>query len=277
MAMDARERRQVITAVQDNLANVIGASGNREELVRLTTSIVQGTKKVLVGVPEELSAKSTSVLSNFVVSARSIAKNPRAVDAKDVQELSSCRRAVELLVNELENWHSSQGSDRDSEEAVLESFSSDRKSPEAQPLSEREQRLLHELKKLQSTIQRKKDPQKSPPDPSNVDEALDLCLKGANRASAELSQACEARMPSREQLLEPLILMCKMVSTLLDIVDSLFVSKYPMRSQVCHCHAYFCSCVYRPRSRSAGMLAKMGCKQHFALSLCETWNNFTSS
>ena len=229
--MDARERRQVITAVQDDLANVIGASGNPEELVRLTTSIVQGAKKILVGVPEELSAKSTSILSKFVVSARSIAKNPIAVDAKDVQELSSCRRGVELLVNELETWHSSQGSDGD-HEGVLESFSGETKTPDPQPLSEKEQRLVRELKKLQSTIQRKKHPQTSPPNQSDVVRALETSLKGANRASTELIQACEARTPAKEQLLEPLILMCKMVSTLLDIVDSLFVSKYPMRSQV---------------------------------------------
>ena len=229
--MDARERHQVITAVQDDLANVIGASGNPEELVRLTTSIVQGAKKVLVGVPEELSTKSTSILSKFVVSARSIAKNPRAVAFKDVQELSSSRRAVELLISELETWHSSQGNVGDSED-VLESFSSEAKTPDPQPLSEKEQRLVRELKKLQSVIERKKQPQSAPPNQTDVVQALDSSLKGANRASTELIQACEARTPTKGQLLEPLILMCKMVSTLLDIVDGLFVSKYPMRSQV---------------------------------------------
>ena len=256
--MDARERRQVVAAVQDDLANVIGASGNPEELVRLTTSIVQGAKKILVGVPEELATRSTSTLSKFVVSARSIAKNPRAVAFNDVQELSSSRRAVELLVNELETWHSTQGNGRDSE-SVLDSFSSDSKTTEPQPPSEKEQRLVRELKKLQGVIHRKKDPQTSPPNQSDVVQALESSLKGVNRASAELMQACEGRTPSKEQLLEPLILMCKMVSTLLDIVDSLFVSKYPMRSQVRLCRAciYVVVCIYVMASKQHGRQWRM--------------------
>ena len=173
--MDSRERTALFRSVQDDLANVIGASGHPDELVRLTTSIVQGTKKFLVGIPDDLSTKSTAALTGFVKAARHIAKNPQAVDAKAVQELSSTRRAVETLVNQLESWHSSF---TPVEEDVLEEFSDRRSSPEAPPVSEQGARLVKELEQHKKQLLSKTEPQHNPPKHGKAEEMLAIALKG---------------------------------------------------------------------------------------------------
>ena len=229
--LDPRERSALIRTIKEDLTNVIGASGQPDELVRLTTSIVQGSKKLLLGIPDDLSNKSTSALTEFVKAARHIAKNPQAVDAKAVQDLSSTRRAVETLVNQLEAWHSSFTPDEE-DDTVLEEFGDRKSSPETAPTSEQEAKLVRELERQKKQLVSKKDPQKSPRDHGKVEEMLATALKGVSRGAEQLIKLGEGRPPSREQLLEPMVLVTKMVCVLLDIVDRLFISKYPMRSQV---------------------------------------------
>lgn len=226
--LDPRERSVLFRSIEEDLANVIGASGNPDELVRVTTSIVQGTKRLLIGIPDDLSNRSTSALTDLVKAARHIAKNPQAVDARAVQELSTTRRAVETVINQLDAWHSSFTPKED----VLDDFSGRGSSPDAAPLNEAEARLARELERYKTQLASKKEPQKNPPDHRNVETTLSTALKGVLRGSEELVQPGDSRLPNKEQLLDSMTLVAKWVCVLLDVVDSLFVSKYPMRSQV---------------------------------------------
>lgn len=230
--MDPRERTLLIQSVKDDLSNVIGASGKPDELVRLTTSIVQGSKKLVIGVPDDLSTKGTGALTEFVIAARLIAKNPRAVDAKAVQDLSTTRRRVEEIVNQLEAWHTSFVPIQE-DEALLDEFGDRKGSPETAPPSQQEMKLCKELQRLQKQLMSKMEPQKTPPEQGGkVEDALVMSQKGVTRGTEEMMKIIEGRAPTRQQLLDPIVLVTKMVSGLLDIVDGLFVSKYPMRSQV---------------------------------------------
>ena len=92
--------------------------------------------------------------------------------------------------------------------------------------------MVQELERQKKQLSRRKDPQKSPQDHGKAEEMLATALRGVTRGAEELVKLGEGRPPSREQLLDPMVLVSKMVCILLDIVDRLFISKYPMRSQV---------------------------------------------
>ena len=237
MSMTLREKETVLASINDNLANVVGASGQPEELVRLTTAIVQGTKRLLEGVPEGLSSRSTSALTSFVLCAKSVAKDPRGVDATAIKQLSSTRSEVDKIVQELEKWHFKSKSPvpEDLSEvmvSITKPHQDSRQSPDRPLESERETQLTWDLKHRRDTLLMKMDPQRVPPPVGNPQEVMMTAVKGLMRGADELTKYADGKMPSKDALLEPMVLVVDMVCKLLDLVDNLFVSKYPMRSQV---------------------------------------------
>ena len=261
MALTSRERRELFSETKERLAQVIGASGKAEELVRLTTQIVQGSKKLVVGTPEGLRTRSTATLADFVIAAKKIAQDTRAVDAASLQKLSSTRKAVDLLLDELDAWHSSQGSGRDEVDLMLEDFLGkapdncssnssgvssgggvgNRTSPTDRPsstgnamvMSEHERRLLAELKSRQEELARKKEPQNYPtPLQGRAEDTLQMVVSGLSRSTSQLMDQAGQRSPNKESMIESTITVARLICILLDVVDNLFVSKYPMRPQV---------------------------------------------
>lgn len=231
--MDAKERGELVSMTLEHLADVLAASGKAGQLIEHTKEIVKAAKRLIEGTPQGLQTKSTNTMSEFVEAAKAIAKDARAVDSNSLKRLSSAKRAVEVLVRELDEWHASQNppNRKDDIEVALEELGS-RSSPPNAPASETEKRLLWELKRLQKELTRKKNPQLSPEQHGQPEDTLKMAVSGLTRSANELMEAAGQKNPTKESLLEPALLMAKMVSTLLDLVDSLFVSKYPMRSQV---------------------------------------------
>ena len=256
MTLGVKERKELVSVTMERLTSVIGASGKAEELVRLTTQIVQAAKRLAEDTPEPTKTRSTGVLAEFVIAAKKIAQNVRAVDTNSLQQLSSTRKAVESLVKELDGWHEAQIPKQQqaiSQEPSLEeilaqtnsisrqesrsSFASGKGSPTESPVSEQEKRLGAELKRQLEALQRKAEPQSNPEQHGNPEEILRTAVGGLTRSTKELTELSGAgasgqKAPSKEALLEPTVLLAKMVSMLMDLVDSLFVSKFPMRSQV---------------------------------------------
>ena len=256
MTLGVKERKELVSVTMERLTSVIGASGKAEELVRLTTQIVQAAKRLAEDTPEPTKTRSTGVLAEFVIAAKKIAQNVRAVDTNSLQQLSSTRKAVESLVKELDGWHEAHIPKQQqavSQEPSLEeilaqtnsisrqesrsSFASGKGSPTESPITEQEKRLGSELKRQLEALQRKAEPQSNPEQHGNPEEILRTAVGGLTRSTKELMElsgpgASGQKIPSKEALLEPTVLLAKMVSMLMDLVDSLFVSKFPMRSQV---------------------------------------------
>ena len=252
MTLGVKERKELVSVTMERLTSVIGASGKAEELVRLTTQIVQAAKRLAEDTPEPTKTRSTGVLAEFVIAAKKIAQDVRAVDSNSLQQLSSTRKAVESLVKELDGWHEAQIPKQQqavSQEPSLEeilaqtnsisrqesrsSFASGKGSPTESPVSEQEKRLQAELKRQLDVLQRKAEPQSNPEQHGNPEEILGTAVSGLARSTKELTELSGGqKAPSKEALLEPTVLLAKMVSMLMDLVDSLFVSKFPMRSQV---------------------------------------------
>ena len=235
--MDSKERVELVTTVLELLQDVIGASGKADELVKLTTQIVQNAKRLTEGTPEATRTRSTATLAEFVKAARNIAKDVRAVDSNSLQKLSTTKRAVETLVKELDEWHASHAQSKkpakdDIEVSLSELLVEKRSSPPGTPASERGRKLLDELKRQQQLLLKKKVPQRAPQQHGEPEEVLKMAARGLTPSATELVELAGQKSPAKEALLEPAILMAKMVSMLMDLVDSLFVSKYPMRAQV---------------------------------------------
>ena len=226
--MNSELRKELVRTANDHLANVIGASGKAEELVRLTTEIVKATRSLCQGTPEATQQNSTVTLAAFVKAAKAIAQNPRAVDSASLQQLSASKKAVETLVCELDEWHSTRT--RDEGHAALERLYSD--GPADPGPTEQERKLADELKRQQGSLMKKREPQSEPSQHGKPEEVLDIAIRGLEASAQELSRVAEEKNPTRRSLYEPMLTIVKMVSMLLDVVDSLFVSKYPMRSQV---------------------------------------------
>lgn len=248
MVLGEKERKEVVSVTLERLSAVIGASGKPEELVRITTQIVQATKKLVEGTPEPTKNRSTATLAEFVMAAKRIAQNVRAVDSNSLQQLSSTKKAVESLVRELDSWHESHmpKNDRDlSLDEILSqtsqmnrqdsrsSYGSRGKgSPPTTPVSELEKKLVAELKRQHEALLKKTEPQSNPEQHGQPDDVLKMAVSGLTRSTKELTELSSQKNPSKESLVEPTILLAKMVSVLMDLVDSLFVSKFPMRTQV---------------------------------------------
>lgn len=294
MTLGVKERKELVSVTMERLTSVIGASGKAEELVRLTTQIVQAAKRLAEDTPEPTKTRSTGVLAEFVIAAKKIAQNVRAVDSTSLQQLSSTRKAVESLVKELDGWHEAQISKHQpqavSQEPSLEeilaqtnsisrqesrsSFASGKGSPTESPVSEQEKRLGAELKRQLEVLQRKAEPQSNPEQHGNPEEILRTAVGGLTRSTKELIElsgpgASGQKAPSREALLEPTVLLAKMVSMLMDLVDSLFVSKFPMRSQVreknksCTTYYYKLEKIWLDVGRENGFLFPQPCRDDF--------------
>ena len=239
---------------------MLPASGKPEELVRLTTQIVQSTKRLLVDTPEDLRVRATATLSEFVVAARTIAKDPRSVDSAARQRLSNSRRAVESLVKELDAWHDARyraNNVSEDAEVVLtrlvseaapgalnnasrNSVGSSSGGGAGQVLGTsqedgREKQLRDDLKKGQISLWKKTEPQQAPVQHGDPSVALTTVTEELQQAGRGLVDVASQRSPAATELLLPAVRLSKAVSTLLDLVDSLFVNRYPMRSQVCVC------------------------------------------
>ena len=233
--MDSKERVEMVTTVLELLQDVIGASGKAGELVKLTTQIVQSAKKLTEGTTEATRTRSTATLAEFVKAARNIAKDAQAVESSSLQKLSATKRAVETLVKELDEFHASQAPSKRLKEDVEVSLSElveKRSGPPGTPASERERILLDELKRQQWLLLQKEVPQRAPKQHGEPEDVLKMAASGLTSCATELVELAGQKNPSKEALLEPAILMAKMVSILIDLVDILFVSKYPMRAQV---------------------------------------------
>lgn len=256
MTLGVKERKELVSVTMDRLTSVIGASGKAEELVRLTTQIVQAAKRLAEDTPEPTKTRSTAVLAEFVIAAKKIAQDVRAVDSSSLQKLSSSRKAVESLVKELDEWHEAQISKTRGvgarEELSLDDILAQtnqmsrqdsrsssgvgtigKSSPPESPITEQEKRLQAELKRQLEALQRKSEPQSNPEQHGNPEEILRTAVGGLTRSTKELTElSAGQRAPNKEALLEPTVLLARMVSMLMDLVDSLFVSKFPMRTQV---------------------------------------------
>ena len=260
MGMGKKERKELVSATISQLEEVLPASGKPEELVKLTTAIVQGTKKLLDGIPEDLQTKSTSTLSEFVVAARLIAKDPRSVDAAARRALSNSRKAVDALVRELNSWHDErQGEETVSEDVVLDRLASEttsvtnnvgavatsptKKGPSQDDVA-KEKELRDELRKEQITLWKKTEPQQAPVQHGKPSEALTETTEHLKTSASALVEAAGQKTLSPVDLLEPVLQLTRSVSVLLDLVDSLFVNRYPMRSQVGRlvCVVLVCTC-----------------------------------
>ena len=236
--MDAKERKELVSTVNEHLSNVIAASGKPDELVGLTKKIVLAARMLSEGAPEEKKQNNTVVLAEFVKTAREIALDPTAVDAAALQKLSSTKRAVESLIEGLNDWHESQVPESQKPEAALEHLCQLGESinPETQS-SEREAKLTAQVREQHELLMKKKEPQNSPRQHDKPKEVIQGAFKGLEQSVTELVTLASSsqRTPLKEELLEPTLLMGEMVSLLMDVVDSMFVSKYPMRAQVCVC------------------------------------------
>lgn len=278
MALTAKERRDLYSSTMQRLLEVIGASGKADELVKLTTQIVQAAKKLAEGTPDSIQTMCKATLADFVIAAKKIAQDTRAVDSVSLQKLSSSRKAVESLVKELDAWHNSQSS-KDENDISLEdilnqtsgntrndprssvvistgggggggsggvrgtggvggvaapvSLGMRRTSPTEIPVGEQEKKLMNELKRQQDVLAKKSEPQlNTAQSHGNPEEILRVSVTGLSRSTSQLMDLAGQKSPSKESLLEPTITLAKMVAKLIDLVDSLFVSKFPMRSQV---------------------------------------------
>lgn len=263
--LTAKERRDLYSSTMERLAEVIGASGKAEELVKLTTQIVQAAKKLAQDTPDSMKNRSTATLAEFVLAAKKIAQDPRAVDSVSLQKLFSSRKAVETMVKELDTWLTSQSTKDDTDitlEDILSQTSSSnprssvlvtaggvkapvsaavgmkRSSPtESGPvISELERKLMKELQRQQVELTKKAEPQGKPGQHSDPEQTLKVVVAGLSRSTSQLMDLAGQKAPTKESLLEPATTLAKMVSILMDLVDSLFVSKFPMRSQVSNGH-----------------------------------------
>lgn len=249
MDLDVQQRKEIISITNERLSLVIGASGNAEELVSLVTQIVKALKKLIGGAPEATKTKGTSTLAEFVFAAKKIAQDARAVDSNSLQQLSSTRKAVESLVKELDSFYESQQkSSRDIDlHSLLKQPTSihsrpidpvnavSRVSPiDPPPTTEREHRLAVELQNQLEVLHSKAEPQKNPVQHGEPSDVLTTAMTGLQRATVALVEVAGHKAPAKALVLEPTLILSKMVSMLMDLVDSLFVSKYPMRTQVSH-------------------------------------------
>ena len=254
MVLSARERKDLLATTKEQLAEVIGASGKSEELVRLTKEIVQAVKKLAEGTRDDIRNKSTATLADFVIAAKRIAQDTRAVDAASLQKLSSTRKAVEVLVEELDTWHQSRAVD-ESDFALANilnrnSFQGDQVgsssgggsglvrgnstgSNNSAVSSEYEKKLVVELRSLQKELAKRKEPQNSPTQhQGKTEDILAKVVAKLSHCTSQLLELAGQKSPEKESLMDNAITLARMICILLDVVDSLFVSKYPMRMQV---------------------------------------------
>lgn len=227
--MEAKLRQEIIKTINNDLLEM-GSTGKSDELIQLTTKVVTNAKRLLIdGVPETSVTKTTASLTKLVLAAKDIAQNPTAPNfAQKIKHLSEVRRVVDNDVKELDELISTLSPiARINPTEFVDAPSTI--SPVQ--ISDKEKRLVNELISLYKDFTAKKEVQKEPPDTrEKPEEALKIIVAGIGRAVSEVEKLLES--PVKESLLEPTCLLCKMICKLLDIEDSLFINRFPMRSQV---------------------------------------------
>ena len=227
--MEAKLRQEIVKTINNDLLEM-GSTGKSDELIQLTTKVVTNAKRLLInGVPEAAVAKTTASLTKLVLAARDIAQNPTVPNfAQKIKHLSEVRRVVDNDVKELDELISTL-----SPTAIINpnTFADEPNTISSVQISDKEKKLVNELISLYKIFTAKKEVQKEPPDTrEKPEEALKIIVAGIGRAVSEIEKLLES--PVKESLLEPTCLLCKMISKLLDIEDSLFINRFPMRSQV---------------------------------------------
>ena len=242
--MDSKERLEVMGAITRDLT-ALSTESDPNELVKLTTNVVNQAKKLLEGAPESVVGEGKTVLAAFVLATRAVAQNPSSAGPKALKTLTSSRQDVEVLVRRLNNWHASKyaGSERKSSmEINLEQISPSTVRPPISPVSELEESLVRKLQDARQELRLRKEVRPA----NSLEEEPRSILKEAvlvlNTAVQEMEQELSKQSPGprREPLLEPLLNVTQHVCKMLDLEDTLFVAKFPMRKQVCVC---VCVCV----------------------------------
>lgn len=208
----------------------MGSTGKSDELIQLTTKVVTNAKRLLIdGVPETTVAKTTASLTQLVLAAKDIAQNPTAPNfAQKIKHLSEVRRVVDNDVKELDELISTLSP---TARITPSEFVDAPVTVSTVQISDKEKKLLNELISLYKVFIAKKEVQKNLPDTrEKPEEALKIIVGGVGRAVSEVEKVLES--PLKELLLEPMCLLCKMISKLLDTEDGLFINRFPMRSQV---------------------------------------------
>ena len=243
--MDSKERLEVVGAITRDLTT-LPTERDASKLVKLTTNVVNHAKKLLEGAPESVVGEGKTVLAQFVLATRAVAQDPSTAGPKALKTLAASKQDVEVLVKRLNNWHATRyaGSERKSSmEINFEQIApSPAASPPRSPVSELEQSLVRRVQAARQELQLRKEVRPS----NSLEEEPHTILKAAvlvlNSAVQEMEQELskESPGPRREPLLEPLLNLTQHVCKLLDLEDTLFVAKFPMRKQVCVC---VCVCV----------------------------------
>lgn len=222
-------RQEIVKTINNDLLEM-GSTGKSDELIQLTTKVVTNAKRLLIdGVPETTVAKTTASLTQLVLAAKDIAQNPTAPNfAQKIKHLSEVRRVVDNDVKELDELVSKLSPiARISQTQFVDAPAT----TSAVQISDKEKKLVNELISLYKVFTAKKEVQKNLPDTrEKPEEALKIVVGGIGRAVSEVEKLLES--PVKEALLEPMCLLCKMISKLLDTEDSLFINRFPMRSQV---------------------------------------------
>ena len=227
--MEAKLRQEIVKTINNDLLEM-GSTGRSDELIQLTTKVVTNAKRLLIdGVPETAVTKTTASLTKLVLAAKDIAQNPTSPNfGQKIKHLSEVRRVVDNDVKELDELISTL-----SPIAIINptAFTTETNTISSVQISDKEKKLVNELISLYKIFTAKKEVQKEPPDTrEKPEEALKIIVAGIGRAVSEVEKLLES--PVKESLLEPICLLCKMISKLLDIEDSLFINRFPMRSQV---------------------------------------------
>jgi len=233
--MEAKLRQEIVKTINNDLLEM-GSTGKSDELIQLTTKVVTNAKRLLIdGIPEPTVAKTTASLTKLVLAAKNIAQNPTAPNfAEKIKHLSEVRRLVDKSVKELDELISTLSPVARIAPTVAVEAPSITATVQT---SDKEKRLLNELMSQYRTFSAKKEVQKNLPDTrEKPEDAMKIIVAGIGRAVSEIEKLLES--PIKELLLDPICLLCKMINKLLDIEDSLFINKFPMRTQVriiCNC------------------------------------------
>jgi hypothetical protein len=232
--MDFRQREETVSLIYRELS-ALRRMEDPNDLIKVTSSVVVNAKKILEGVPDSEAEEGKSVLSQLILSTKAIAQDPTSSNAKAFQALSSSSRNVEQLVKRLNAWHASKdvGSDRRSPlEIKLEQISPVSGSPPTTPVSEREEKLIQKLEHEKRRLISRKEVRRSNAVPEDPKEILSNAVSVINSSVQEMEAELGKISPQKEPLLQPLLNLTQKVIQLLDLEDTLFVAKFPMRKQV---------------------------------------------
>ncbi|KAI6655952.1 hypothetical protein LOD99_1686 [Oopsacas minuta] len=220
-----RDKQETITEVTNHLSQ-ISSIGNATILIEKIKIIVNLSKQLLEGFDEVTIVKTSSYITLLVSNAKIIATDPTRVTPDAIKSLT---RSRDKLANQLSELNTVLEQSIATQVDTLEGIGADSESNS----KDREKEQLELLAKYRGELKAKKDVQQAfilEGDPATmleevVSEFLD-CTKNLGRSYEPASN------PSRCEILCSLCGIARSVLKLLDLVDSLFVSKFPMRKQV---------------------------------------------